>query len=244
MAHISLEDVRQMAGPLGLAISDISSPVKLEITDGKCNRCGACCKTQNGIILSLIDIHKIAGKLGVTPKYFFQHYCRISTNIFDIFGTGPHKGILLRTKNGVCPFYKDQIGCTINDVKPVTCNLYPFKDFNVTRICLLKMQRKKDGEDYKDCYIFDLPNNAIIPTDFEALAANHIQRYVTQEFLAQSDDRWQSGLAQKAKDECIKLSGDNSLVKQYTKMLRAMFDDLDDRNSRLLTDVLAGSTSS
>jgi Fe-S-cluster containining protein len=243
MAHISLEDVRQMAGPLSLTISDISHPVRMEESAGNCNRCGACCKTQNGIILSLIDIYRISGKLGITPKDFFRNYCRISANIIDTFGNGPYKGILLTTKNGICRFYKQNVGCTINDVKPVTCQLYPFNDINITRVCLLKMQRIKDGEDYNGCYILDLPNNNIILPDFESLAANHIRRYITQEFLAQSDDRWNTGLAQKAKDDCIKLSEDNTLIEQYAMMLRKIFDDLDNRNARLLAEVLIDSTS-
>jgi Fe-S-cluster containining protein len=241
MANISFEDVRQMAGPLGLTISDITSPVRTGESDGKCNRCGTCCKTQNGIILSLDDIFRIAGKLGITPKNFFRHYCRESASIIDTFGMGPQKGLLLATKNSVCPFYKAGTGCTINDVKPVTCRLYPFNTLNVTRICLMKMQRAKDGEDYKGCYVFDLPNNALALPDFEAMAANHIRLYVTREFLAQADGRWQQSLAEQARDDCVKLSGDKKLVEQYVHMLQAAFEDLDQRNAELLAKALANS---
>lgn len=238
MANISFEDVRQMAGPMGLTISDISCPVKLEIAEGKCNRCGACCKTQNGIVLSLDDVYRIAGHLGFTTKYFFRHYCRESENIYDIFGMGPFKGLLLATKKGVCPFYKDDTGCTINDVKPLTCRLYPFNTLNVTRTCLLKMQKAKDGEAYRGCFILDLPGNAIVLPDFETLAVSHIRSYVTREFLAQTGGRWQQSLAQDAKDECVRLSEDETLVGQYAQMMQAAFADLDKRNAELLAKAI------
>ena len=112
---------------------------------------------------------------------------------------GPFKGLLLATKNGVCPFYKDGTGCTINDVKPLTCRLYPFNTLNVTRTCLLKMQKAKDGEAYRGCFILDLPGNAIVLPDFETLAVSHIRSYVTREFLAQTGGRWQQSLALRGK---------------------------------------------
>lgn len=238
MANISFEDVRQMAGPMGLTGHDISSPVRLEIAEGKCNRCGACCKTQNGIVLSLDDVYRIAGHLGVTPKYFFRHFCRESESIYDIFGMGPFKGLLLATKNGVCPFYKDRTGCAINDVKPLTCRLYPFNTLNVTRICLLKMQKMKDGEAYRGCFILDLPGNAIVPPDYEALAVSHIQSFVTREYLAQTGGQWQQSLAHEAKDACVRLSQDEKLVEQYGQMMQVAFADLDKRNAELLAKAL------
>jgi hypothetical protein len=150
---------------------------------------------------------------------------------------------LLATKNRVCPFYKERTGCTINEVKPLTCRLYPFNALNVTRICLMKMQRLKDGPLYKSCYILDLPDNAFVLPDFETMAISHIQTLLTREYLAQSGDRWQPGLAQAAKDDCIKLSGDKVLVEQYARQMRAMFDDLDGRNVALLVQALASPTS-
>lgn len=238
MAHISMDDVPKLAGQLGLTSADISHPVRMGEMIVQCNRCGACCREQNGIILSLIDIYRIAGKLGITPKQFFRHYCRISTDIYDVFGDGPQKGILLTTKNGVCIFYKKEIGCSINDVKPVTCQLYPFNNFTGARICILKMQRAKDGEAFKDCYIFDMPNNTIIVPDFTSLAIHHLQRYVTRDYLAQADDRWQPGLADKAWNECMRLSADLVQIAQYEKMMQAAFNELDHRNEVLLSGII------
>ena len=151
---------------------------------------------------------------------------------------GPFKGLLLATKKGVCPFYKDGTGCTINDVKPLTCRLYPFNTLNVTRTCLLKMQKAIDGEAYRGCFILDLPGNAIVLPDFETLAVSHIRSYITREFLAQTGGRWQQSLAQDAKDECVRLSEDETLVGQYAQMMQAAFADLDKRNAELLAKAI------
>jgi Fe-S-cluster containining protein len=240
MAHISAEDILRLAGQLGLTTADISRPAYVSETAGQCNRCGACCRGQNGIILTLADIYRMAGKLGITPKHFFRQYCRISASLYDVFGAGPQKGILLTTKNGICPFHKSAIGCSINDAKPLTCRLYPFNDFTGARISIMKMQRAKDGEAFKGCYIFNLPNNTIIVPDFTAMAVHHLQRYVTREYLAQAGDRWQPGLAEKANDECIRLSTDTAQTGQYVKMMQSAFEELDRRNAVILSDVLKG----
>ncbi len=90
------------------------------------------------------------------------------------------------------------IGCTINDAKPLICQLYPFNTIHVTRICLMKMQSAgRTAAAYDGCFVFDLDRASIVRPDFEALAAHCIRLYVYPRILLDSSgDHWQEDMAE------------------------------------------------
>ncbi|MGA9141710.1 MAG: YkgJ family cysteine cluster protein [Methanocella sp.] len=210
----------------------------IDVRSYQCNRCGACCKNQNGIIISLNDAQLLARRLHVPLKNFVRKYCR-DASVYDIFGHGPFKGIAIKTRKSVCSFYSEAVGCTVNDAKPMVCRLYPFNTIHVTRASILKMQRKKDGDCYDGCFIFDLCNEGIIRPDFDALAAHCIQMETTREYYRLCDDRWQDDMAQNAVSNGTRLSTDIKSVEVYARQLLLALDELDRMNGDILLETFA-----
>lgn len=86
-----------------------------------CRRCGMCCLNREDILLSPMDIYKMAKELKLTPTQFFAQYCQ--THIGDnsrmpIISLQP-VGDEMR-----CPLLKNH-KCSVHKVKPSVCALYP-----------------------------------------------------------------------------------------------------------------------
>lgn len=239
MGNITPDDVKQIAPLLGMTRESISSSIPIDIHDYQCNRCGACCRNQNGVIISLNDAKLLSGRLRIPLKNFIRKYCR-EASVYDVFGHGPFTGIAIRTKKGVCPFYSGREGCTVNEAKPMVCQLYPFNTIHVTRASLLKMQRKKDGDCYDGCFIYGIKNEGIASPDFETLAAHCIRMETTREYYRLYGDRWQEDNVQKAIATGARLSGDPKSIELYAGQLRAAFDELDRMNAGILMEAFSG----
>ncbi len=121
----------------------------------------------------------------------------------------------------------------------MVCSLYPFNTIHVTRASILKLQRKKDGDCYDGCFIFDLSNEGVIGPDFDALAAYCIQMETTREYYRLCDDRWQDDMAQMAISNGTRLSGDSKSIEMYARNLRLAFDEFDRRNGDVLLEMFA-----
>jgi len=239
MGNITPDDIRELAPALGITPDSLSNPVQVDANSCQCKRCGACCRHQDGIIISLNDAQTLARRLRLPLKRFVQRYCRES-EVYDVFGHGPFKGIAIRTKKGVCPFYSDREGCAVNEAKPSVCRLYPFNTIHVTRAALMKMQRRKDGGCYDGCFVFDIDSACIVRPDFEALAAYCIRLETTREYYRLCGDHWQEDLVKSALAAGERFSGDKKSVNMYASQLRLAFDELDHRNEVILSDVLRG----
>jgi Fe-S-cluster containining protein len=237
MGNITPDDMRHMAGQLGLVPDDVACPVRLETLKAECKRCGTCCRTQNGIVLSLYDVFRAAEQLGITPKNFIRKYCRDS-RAYDVFGRGPFTGVSIATRNGACPFFREGTGCSIHDVKPLVCRLYPLNTLHVTRASLLKMVRMNDDAGYKSCYLFDFPDNAIVPPDFRALAVHHVHMSVTREYYARYGGKWHEDLARRAMEEGKRMADDARTLTRIEGEMRDAFDELDRRNAEMLAEAL------
>lgn len=238
MGNITPDDMRELAPELGITLASLANPVPVDTNGCHCKRCGACCRHQDGIIISLNDAQALAGRLRLPLKRFVQRYCH-GTEAYDIFGHGPFKGIAIRTKKGVCPFHSDRDGCMVNDAKPLVCQLYPFNTIHVTRAGLMKMQRRKDGGCFDGCFVFDLDRAGIVRPDFEALAAYCIRLKTTREYYRLYGDHWQEDMVKKAIATGERFSVDEKSVHMYASQLRLAFDELDRRNKEILSDVLS-----
>lgn len=85
-----------------------------------CSRCGACCRKQKAVLLTLQDIFRISRHLGLKPGDFFRKYCTRSAK----FNSDGVKRFYLKADGG-CPFLRDN-ACSIQDVKPIACAMNPF----------------------------------------------------------------------------------------------------------------------
>ena len=86
-----------------------------------CTRCGMCCLNREDIILSPMDIYKMAKELNLTPSKFFAQYCQ--THI----GDNSRMPIIRLQPIGDemrCPLLKNH-KCSVHKVKPAVCALYP-----------------------------------------------------------------------------------------------------------------------
>lgn len=88
----------------------------------KCRRCGKCCKNQDTILFSPWDVFRIGKKVGKSPATVIKDYTEVYV--------GPQSRIpvvhlLMQGKKNACPFLTEEGRCSIHDVKPTVCALYP-----------------------------------------------------------------------------------------------------------------------
>ena len=86
-----------------------------------CDQCGKCCTHREDIILSPMDIFKMAKELKMTPVEFYHEYC--------VFNIGEHTRmpIVRLTSEGKdthCVMLKNH-RCYVHKVKPAVCAMFP-----------------------------------------------------------------------------------------------------------------------
>ena len=86
-----------------------------------CDQCGKCCTHREDIILSPMDIFKMAKELKMTPVEFYHEYC--------VFNIGEHtKMPIVRLasegKDTHCVLLKNH-RCSVHKVKPAVCAMFP-----------------------------------------------------------------------------------------------------------------------
>ena len=86
-----------------------------------CDQCGKCCTHRDDIILSPMDIFKMAKELKMTPVEFYHEYC--------VFNIGEHTRmpIVRLASEGTdthCVLRKNH-RCSVHKVKPAVCAMFP-----------------------------------------------------------------------------------------------------------------------
>lgn len=76
--------------------------------------CGECCKGYGGAFVNEQEIKAISQYLHIEPESFLKDYCQWS-------GGRP---LIRVSESGYCVFWKEV--CTIHEVKPRMCKLWPF----------------------------------------------------------------------------------------------------------------------
>ena len=104
----------------------------------KCNGCGDCCKHRGDIFLSPPDV------------YYICRYLKISVDTFmDTYATRNGIELCIKDKGDTertCAFYGTQIGCLIHPIKPKTCYMYPFIEFDPQKYRVQKTRCVSDSE--------------------------------------------------------------------------------------------------
>ena len=86
-----------------------------------CDQCGKCCTHREDIILSPMDIFKMAKELKMTPVEFYHEYC--------VFNIGEHTRMPIvrlasEGKDTHCVLLKNH-RCSVHKVKPAVCAMFP-----------------------------------------------------------------------------------------------------------------------
>ncbi len=86
-----------------------------------CKMCGQCCYGKGGIIVSDVEVERIAQFLNIDPEEFKSKYTEVRNN----------QRMLEAGENGFCVFFDKEKQCLIHTVKPDICYLWPFYDANM-----------------------------------------------------------------------------------------------------------------
>ena len=86
-----------------------------------CDQCGKCCTNREDIILSPMDIFKMAKELKISTVDFFHEYC--------VFNIGDHTRLPIvrlasEGKDSHCVLLKNH-RCSVHKVKPAVCAMFP-----------------------------------------------------------------------------------------------------------------------
>lgn len=77
--------------------------------------CTECCEQKGFVYLTEADLSRVAAHLGMTPEAFERKYCYRTRNL-----------VRLRVpRESNCHFLREG-GCSIHEVKPTQCRIFPF----------------------------------------------------------------------------------------------------------------------
>ena len=102
---------------------------RLELDDTfefKCDQCGKCCQHREDLLLTPVDMIRIAKRLDMTMSAVFEKYCE------TYIGSDSRLPIVRMVPKGrkkVCPLLKKG-RCRVHDAKPSKCALYPLGRVN------------------------------------------------------------------------------------------------------------------
>lgn len=83
-----------------------------------CAGCGDCCRARRDIVLSGLDLYRLARRLRLPPAAVAEAFCRETTGLLP--------GLCLKSsrRTGNCPFLEAS-ACTVHEARPLACALYP-----------------------------------------------------------------------------------------------------------------------
>jgi len=106
------EEVRQATRTFSLTRLQIAGMVQLQ--DRFCTRCGECCRTSNPIDFTKEELRAVAKRLGTSYK-------RLKRKL----RARPRGDGAIMVPGKPCPFLEGRNHCTIYDLRPMVCRLYP-----------------------------------------------------------------------------------------------------------------------
>lgn len=91
----------------------------------RCERCGECCRYCNPISIDGDECKAIARHLGMSDHSFKERYIDVPRNQK---GNGfKERDLAIRKNMGMhCPFYDKEMGCSIYEVRPTACRIFPY----------------------------------------------------------------------------------------------------------------------
>jgi len=83
----------------------------------RCSGCGDCCRWTGFVLLTDLDILRIAAAAGIPEAEFIANHTRLSPNRQQL--------ALLDQADGSCAFLKDN-ACSVYEGRPDQCRTFPF----------------------------------------------------------------------------------------------------------------------
>lgn len=83
-----------------------------------CAGCGGCCRARRDIVLSGLDLYRLARRLRLPPAAVAEAFCRQTAGLLPGLCLKPSR------RTGNCPFFEAN-ACTVHDARPLACALYP-----------------------------------------------------------------------------------------------------------------------
>jgi Fe-S-cluster containining protein len=148
---------------------------KYKVVSGKdfaCEACGACCKLYPLVDLHITDIFRMAEKLGITPKQFFEKYVKV------IEKDGDHTFAM--DIAGGCKFQEGN-KCAVYEARSDFCAFYPNSHscFDLSQVQKKEIKPRNPG-----CAAHKQPDNLILIPDLERLVDSRIFYMVKEAYLA------------------------------------------------------------
>ncbi|MCI8941225.1 YkgJ family cysteine cluster protein [Lachnospiraceae bacterium 42-17] len=102
-----------------------------------CTQCGKCCINRDDIILSPLDLFRIAKELNLSMEEVLKQYCEWYIGIESRFPT-----VSLKPRGSIrrCPFLKNH-RCMVQKAKPAVCAMFP-----IGRAALFDTENKDDSQ--------------------------------------------------------------------------------------------------
>lgn len=118
---MSLEPGRAGEPELGAALAEYP---RLKLSDEfsfACAGCGDCCRNRRDLVLSGLDLYRLARWMRLSPRTVAEAFCRR-----EIGQTSCLPVLVLRpsARTGHCPFLEGD-GCSVHPARPLACALYP-----------------------------------------------------------------------------------------------------------------------
>lgn len=135
-----------------------------------CSMCGRCC-AQRLVLLNAADVYRLAGHFGMDAEGFMQEYGVVFTTTAET----RNPRLYLKVEGNVCRFFSQEKGCSIHDVKPLICRLFPAIKPGITAGEVKEYVRghSLDGG-VLSCAVFDMPDDAVLKVDKETLITSVI----------------------------------------------------------------------
>lgn len=139
--------------------------------DFQCAACGVCCSLYSLVDLHVTDIFRISEHLGMSPKAFFDRYCKV-------ISTDEHTWTFCMDIRGGCPFQKDR-KCSIYEVRPDMCAFYP----NSHTCFELSQAQKKEFKGNPACMVYQQKDDLILVPDIERMVDSRIFFLVREMYM-------------------------------------------------------------
>lgn len=139
-------------------------------TPFECAMCGRCC-SQRLILLNTEDVFRMAEHFKVPVPEFMEKY----GVVFATTATSKTPRLYLQIQGDVCPFFKDGEGCSIHEIKPLMCRLFPvLKPGQTAGDIKAFIKKHAHSEGVLSCKMFSLTDDMPLAVDREAMITSVI----------------------------------------------------------------------
>ena len=134
----------------------------------ECAMCGRCC-TQRLILLNTDDVFRMADHFKMPVPQFMDKY----GVVFATTGICNTPRLYLRITGDICPFFEN--GCSIHDIKPLMCRLFPvLKPGQTAGEISALIKKHAHSEGVLSCKMLSLPDDLPLAVDREAMITSVI----------------------------------------------------------------------